>query len=86
MAGRETIRIPANCMKTIVGSTQQNKKRHPYVAAVQPISSEYGSLLRNILVVDTISVFESGRIPVRMFNIDEDDVWIQPKTRIGILH
>lgn len=86
VAGRETIRIPANSMKTIVGSTRQNKKNHPYVAAVQPISIENGSLPRNILVVDTVSVVESGRIPVRMLNIGEEDVWIQPKTRIGTLH
>lgn len=29
VAGRETIRIPANSMKTIVGSTRQNKKKTP---------------------------------------------------------
>ena len=74
MAGREAVRIPANSMKTIIGSTRQNKKRNPYVAAVQPISNENGSLPRNILVVDTVSVVESGKISVRMLNIGEEDV------------
>ena len=29
---------------------------------------------------------ECGNIPDRVVNIGDDDVWLNPKTRIGILH
>lgn len=86
VAGTECVRIPANSMKVVMGSTRQNKRNEPYTAVVQAVTAENGSLPRNVMVIDTLGVVDNGRIPVRIINIGHEDVWIQPKSRIGTLH
>ena len=84
VAGRTPIRIPANSMKVVLGSTRQNKKNETYSASVQAIASENGSLPKNLLIVDTIAQVENGKIPVKVVNIGPEDVWLTPKCRIGV--
>ena len=38
------------------------------------------------MVIDTLGNVESGKIPVRVINIGDEDVWLKPKSRIGTLH
>ena len=66
VAGRDEVKIPANSMKVVIGSTRQNKKGEEYTAAVQAIYGTSGSLPRNIMVIDTLGKVESGKIPVRI--------------------
>lgn len=82
VASREAIKIPAKSMETSVGYTRTKNKRNQYVIAIKAISS------RNIIVVYTVSNVhvEDGKNPVRILNIGEEDIWIQPKIRIGTLH
>ena len=86
VAGRDEVKIPANSMKVVIGSTRQNKKGEEYTAAVQAIYGTSGSLPRNIMVIDTLGKVESGKIPVRVINIGDEDIWLKPKSWIGTLH
>ena len=85
VAGRQAIKIPANSMKVVIGSTRQNKRNETYTAAVQAIACENGSLPRNIMVIDTVANVENGKIPVRVLNIGPEDVWLEPKSRLGTM-
>ena len=85
VAGRQAIKIPANSMKVVIGSTRQNKRNETYTAAVQAIACENGSLPRNIMVIDTVADVENGKIPVRVLNIGPEDVWLEPKSRLGTM-
>ena len=84
VAGRTPIRIPANSMKVVLGSTCQNKKNETHSASVQAIGSENGSLPKNLLIVDTMAQVENGKIPVEVVNIGHEDVGLSPKSRIGV--
>lgn len=86
VAGRESIRVPANSMKVIISSTRQNRKGETYAAAVQAIHGTAGSLPRNVMVIDTFAKVENGKIPVRVINLGTEDIWLKPKSRIGTLH
>ena len=85
VAGRQAIKIPANSMKVVIGSTRQNRKNAAYIAAVQAIACENGSLPKNIMVIDTVANVENGKVPVRVLNIGPEDVWLEPKSRLGTL-
>ena len=85
VAGIQAIKIPANSMKTVIGSTRCIQEGKTYTAAVQAVSCENGSLPRNIMVIDTIANVEQGKIPIRVLNIGPEDVWLEPKTRLGTL-
>ena len=85
VAGRQAIKIPANSMKVVIGSTRQNRKNETYTAAVRAIACENGSLPKNIMVIDTVANVENGKVPVRVLNIGPEDVWLEPKSRLGTL-
>ena len=61
VAGRDQVKIPANSMKVIIGSTRQNEKGEEYTSAVQAIYGTSGSLPRNIMVIDTLGKVESRK-------------------------
>lgn len=86
VAGKEDILIPACSMKVVIGSTRQNRRGEEMVAAVQAIQGATGSLPRNISVIDTLSEVKNGKIPVRVLNLGNEDIWLKPKSRIGTLH
>lgn len=86
VAGKEDILIPACSMKVVIGSTCQNRRGEEIVAAVQAIQGATGSLPRNISVIDTLSEVKNGKIPVRVLNLGNEDIWLKPKSRIGTLH
>lgn len=86
VAGKDNIRIPANSMKVVTGSTRHFKKGEEYVAVVQAIQGSTGALPRNISVIDTFSNVSNGKVLVRVINIGNEDVWLRSKSRIGTLH
>lgn len=63
--------------------TQTSRNFSGFVQAVQ---GNYGTLPKNTLLMDAYADIEKGKIPVRVVNIGDKDVWLNPKSRIGILH
>ena len=40
----------------------------------------------NLLLVNTLATVQSGVIHVRVANLGDEDVWLKPRTRIGVIH
>jgi hypothetical protein len=82
VARNQSVMIPARSSKVVVGTTRQSKGDKSCVVAVQAL--QCGSLPRNIMVVPTCVTVQSGQCPVRVVNLGEEHVWLQPRTRLGL--
>ena len=40
----------------------------------------------NLVVINTLTHVNNGQLHVRVANITDEDVWLQPHTQIGVLH
>ena len=83
--GTQLVKIPAYSMKVVNGTTRQNKN-NPYTIAVQAIQGVNGQLPRNIVVIDTFAEVQNGLIPVSVVNLGHEDVWLEPRSRLGTAH
>ena len=83
--GTQPVKIPAYSMKVVNGTTRQNKN-NPYTVALQAIQGVNGQLPRNIVVIDTFAEVQNGLIPVRVVNLWHEDVWLEPRSRLGTAH
>ena len=84
VAGRIPVKLPAETMVTVMCTTRHN--RGCYGAAVQAIQNPYGNLPRNVMVIDSYTEIENGKVPVRVINLGKEDVWLNPKSRLGTVH
>jgi len=76
------VRIPANSV-TVVNGTGPNLPRL-YDAIVEPLQTT-GHLPASFIVVHTFVTVRNGHVSFRIANIGHDDIWITPRTRVGIL-
>ncbi|CAC5422662.1 unnamed protein product [Mytilus coruscus] len=76
------VRIPANSV-TILNETGPNLPRL-YDAVVEPLHTS-GYLPSSFIVVHTFVTVRNGRLTFRVANIGDDDIWLAPRTRVGIL-
>lgn len=86
VAGSSKIKVPAASMIVVQGLTRSRSDSKPYFVAVEAIAGVNGSLPRNIIVVDTFAEVVGGRVPVRVVNIGQEDIWLEPKSRLGLAH
>ncbi|CAC5383311.1 unnamed protein product [Mytilus coruscus] len=86
IAGSIPVHIPGNSMKTVMCTTRQKDKTEKYCAVVQSLQGNQGSLPRNIMVINSYAEISQGTVPVRMINIELEDVWINQKIRAGTLY
>ena len=40
----------------------------------------------NLIIINTVTSAVNGQLHVRVANITDEDVWLQPHTRIGVLY
>lgn len=66
------------------GSTwhHQRGERKSYTVAVQAIQGQNGQLPRNIVLINTLAEVQSGLLPIRVVNLGDEDVWLEPKSRL----
>ena len=76
------MRISANSV-TVVNGTGPNLPRL-YDVIVEPLQTT-GHLPASFIVVHTFVTVRNGHFPFRVANIGHDDIWITPRTRVGIL-
>lgn len=84
--GSQPIKVTARSMQVVYGTTRQAKHNKTYMVAVQAIHENNGSLPKNIVVVDTYGEVQDGRVSVRVVNLGTEDVWLEPKSRLGTAH
>ena len=84
VAGHTPVKIPASSMIVLNASIHRHSHGQSYNVAVQAVAGSSGSLPKNLLVVNTYAEVSRGHIPVRIVNIGLEDVWLQPKTIVGV--
>ncbi|MCG8049521.1 MAG: reverse transcriptase family protein [Candidatus Thiodiazotropha endolucinida] len=81
--GKTPVKIPAESVVVVTGKVDE-KRLGKGCIAVQALKSNQGSLPRNIMLIDTFADITGNTVPVRVANLGLEDVWLQPKMRIGI--
>ncbi len=84
LGGRVPVCVPARSSKVLTCTTRQATRGSTEVL-VQAIHDTAGNLPRNLAVVDTFSSVEGGLVSAKVVNVGEEDVWIRPKSRIGVV-
>jgi len=84
VAGRNPVKIPAESMVTVMCTTRQNQEHCGVI--VQAIQNPHGNLPRNIMVIDSYSEVDNGKVMLRVINLGQEDVWLNPKSRLGTVH
>ncbi|CAG2220738.1 Retrovirus-related Pol polyprotein from transposon 17.6 [Mytilus edulis] len=82
LCSNSPVRIPANSV-IILNGTGPNLPRL-YDAVVEPLHTS-GHLPSTFIVVHTFVTVRNGRLTLRVANIGDDDIWLAPRTRVGIL-
>ena len=75
------MRVPVNSVMTIP-ATGWGSQVKCELAMVEPVVGQH---LSHLVILHTL-VRPSSPFCVRVVNLINDDLWIQPKTRIGVLH
>ena len=83
VAGKSQIRVPAGSVSVARINGWQGPRTKNTAALVEPLS---GQVPGNLVVINTLTHANNGQLYVRVVNITDEDVWLQPHTRIGVLH
>ncbi|CAB3982687.1 Retrovirus-related Pol poly from transposon [Paramuricea clavata] len=81
VAGKRAVRVPASSVTTIPATGWGGQVKCE-MAMVEPVVGQH---LSHLVVPNTL-VRPSSPFCVRVANLTNDDLWIQPRTRIGVLH
>ena len=83
VAGNQEVRIPARSLATVRARGCRTDISGVATLIVEPIK---GPAPKNLFTVNTLTSVEKGQFFVRVANLEEEDVWLKPGTRIGIVH
>ena len=83
VAGKSQVRIPAGSISVIRVNGWQGPQNSKTAALVEPLS---GQTPGNIIVINTMTQVVNGQLYIKVANISNEDVWLKPHTRIGVLH
>ena len=85
VAGRTPVRVPAGSVATVqaTGWRGQNNEEHP-MAIAEPLAGYHQP--GRIILVNTLVRPSQGHFHVRVANPTEKDVWLLPRTPVGVLH
>ena len=83
VAGKSQIRVPAVSVSVLRINGWQGPQTSTTAALVESLREQVPG---NLVVINTLTHVNNGQLHVRVANITEEDVWLQPHTRIGVLH
>ena len=83
VVGPRAVRLPAGSAAVVEAVAWNRKGDSDPPILVAP--STY-PLLDRVLVVRTLCSLRAGRVPVRVVSLGAEDIWLKPRTRIGIMH
>lgn len=82
VSGKQPVLIPAGSV-AMVAVTGWRAKHKKDTALIEPIA---GPLPGGLLVVNTLTKPMAGQMFARVVNLKDEDVWLSPRTRIGVFH
>ena len=84
IAGKSDVRIPAGMITTVdatgYGGWQPGEDPIVLIEPLRDLSCH------GLVVMSTLSSVSRGRVKVQVANIAQEDVWLRPRERIGIMH
>ena len=80
VAGKQAVRIPSRSVAMVPVTGWRGQQA---TALVEPTK---GPLPGGLIIINTVMKPIAGQMYVRVLNFKEEDVWLQPRTRIGVLH
>ena len=83
VGGSQIVRVPAWSLSTVWCTTGQADNKEVFIQGSQPFT---GLMPNSIIVLDTVSTVHGNRIPVRVANVSQQDVWLNPKQRLGVCY
>ena len=83
VSGKTSVKIPAGSVAVVEGRVDQKRIGKGQVV-VQALKCDQGQLPRNIMVIDTVADIADNKVPVRVANLGLEDVWLNPKVRLGV--
>ena len=83
VAGNHPVMLPAWSSTTVWCTTGSRGQKEILIQGAQAFSS---ILPRNVLVYDTVATMVGNQVPVKVMNISQEDIWLNPKQRLGIAY
>ena len=82
VAGRDQICIPGNSASVVnvVGPSAKQGCVDDSFVCIEPLANE-----QNFVLLNTVAESRAGCFPVLVANLTQRDVWIRPKTRVGLV-
>ena len=82
VAGKDPVHLPANSITTVMSTGWSGQRDSKDMVLVEPIQMPSDARMR---VINTL-VKPSGTFNVRVVNLSDTDIWLPPRTKIGVLH
>ncbi|KAI3368217.1 hypothetical protein L3Q82_007943 [Scortum barcoo] len=82
VAGKDVVHVPASSAVTVMARGLRNVSSVGPPLLLEPISTP---LPGGLIVVPTLVSSGSHLFPVRVMNLSDEDVWLRPRTRLGVL-
>ena len=83
VAGKSQIRVPAGSVSVVRINGWQGPQTRNTAALVEPLN---GQVPGNLVIISTLTHINNGQLHVRVANVTDKDIWLQPHTQIGVLH
>jgi transposase InsO family protein len=84
LVGQESVFVPARTTKVVFAHVRRIHLT-PGKCLVVESSPESSPLPHNIVIAPTCIDSQTGKIPVQVTNLGEEDTWIQARSKIGVL-
>ena len=81
VAGRDDVLIPAGSV-TVLRVVGARTEFHGHDVVVTPLVHQ---TVKDLMVVPTLGEVQFGTVPVRVANLGKDDVWLKPRTAVGVI-
>lgn len=82
IAGRDTVHVPAASVATVYAKGLRQLSPDETLMLLEPINTPLPS---GLVVVPTLVGFGKHVFPVQVVNFSPEDIWLQPRTRLGVL-
>ena len=82
VAGKKPVLVPANSVSTVMATGWNGHSDSKDMVIVESIQNCDDA---RVCVINTL-VKPSGSFGVRVVNLTDNDIWLQPRARIGVLH
>lgn len=82
VAGKDVVHVPALSAATVMAKGLRTVGEEAPLLLLEPVNAP---LPGGLVVVPTLVSSESHIFPVQVMNMSDEDIWLRPRTRLGVL-